>query len=79
MRTVENQCVGCETCTLGSGCSLLRVEVFTCDVCGDDADYHIGGKDYCEECENKYLNDRFDELAVTEKAEVLDINCTRLD
>lgn len=79
MREIENQCVGCETCTLGNGCSLLRVEVFTCDICGDSAKYRIDNADYCDECAGRFLNDLFNELPVTEKAEALDVNCMMLD
>lgn len=61
MTTYENNCVGCETCTLGSGCPMLRQEVVTCDLCGDDAVYQIDGTDCCEECAAKYLAEIFKE------------------
>jgi len=73
MRKIENHCVGCETCTLGLGCSLLNVLVFYCDVCGDpDAKYHIDGMDYCENCAHEYLDGLFhDVFSITEKAEIV--------
>ena len=79
MREIENQCVGCETCTLGSGCPLLRVEVITCDVCGDEAKYSIDDQDYCADCAAERLKEIFDSLSIEEQAEVLDVNCKRID
>jgi len=81
MIEIENQCVGCETCTLGSGCSLLHVQCIYCDECGsDEAKYHIENMDYCEECANKYLDELFHDISsVEEKAELLDLNCNRID
>ena len=78
MRRIENQCVGCETCTLGSGCSLLHVVVYSCDRCGDDAEYHIDGLDYCTECAEEYLNSLFHSLDIEEKAEVIDASIESL-
>ena len=78
MRNIENQCVGCETCTLGSGCSLLHVEVDTCDICDDTAECSLDGKDYCVECANEYLNELFNELSITEKAEAMGVSYTPL-
>lgn len=81
MQTVENQCVGCETCTLGMGCSLRHVIISTCDECGlDDAKYHIDGKDYCEECADKYLNQLFiDSFSIPQKAEIIDVTFEIID
>jgi len=78
MRTIENQCVGCETCTLGSGCPLLKVEVIECDSCGDPAEYHIDDSDYCERCAIEYLNRIFNECTIDEMAEMLDCHFERL-
>jgi len=73
VRRIENECVDCETCTLGSGCPLLRVEVIECDNCGEPADYHIEDSDYCESCAIDYLKDLFTEsFSVGQMAEVLD-------
>lgn len=76
MRIIENHCVGCETCTLGLGCSQLNVLVIYCDICGDsDAKYHIDDLDYCEECANQYLDDLFhDSFTVKEKADIIDVS-----
>lgn len=75
MKRIENHCVGCETCTLGYGCSQLNVVIFYCDECGDpDAKYRIDNRDYCEECAEKYLDSIFHCInSIREKAEILDV------
>ena len=40
---------------------MLRQEVVTCDLCGDDAVYQIDGTDCCEECAVRYLVEIFKE------------------
>lgn len=82
MTRIENMCVGCETCTLGHGCELLRVKIIECDTCGceDDVMYRIGDQDYCESCANDFLNGIFAvEYSVTQKAELLDEHVERLN
>lgn len=71
---IENHCVDCGLPCLGSSCSYRNVRVFYCDACGDEgAIYRIDGEDYCEECAKEYLKDTFDELTLTEQAEILDV------
>ena len=72
MRKSENLCVGCETCTLGSACSLLHASVAVCDICGDDnAQFVIDDREMCFDCAYEYLNDAFAELDMDEKAKAL--------
>ena len=79
MLRIENQCVGCETCTLGSGCSLLNVWVYECDECGEDAAYRIDGVDYCENCARKMLEDTIAECTIDEMADMLDLKIEIID
>ena len=76
MKKHENFCVDCPTelgC-YGSGCPYTKVPVYYCDNCGNDhAEYNIDGEDLCEHCAELYLQDAFDDLTVTEKAEALQI------
>ena len=68
----EDQCVGCETCTLGNGCPLKNVTVITCDRCGDDAVCRIDDSDYCADCANEYLDQVFEEsFTIQEKSDLL--------
>lgn len=56
----ENHCCDCATpgypCR-GSECSLRKVTVYYCDVCGDELDeiYDVDGRELCGEC----LKDEF--------------------
>lgn len=57
-----------------------NVEVITCDECGEEgAVYEIDGSDYCEECAKKYIQDCFDDLTLSEKAKMLDINFSEIE
>lgn len=81
MLIIEDQCVGCETCTLGHGCPLLHVTYYMCDNCKEsEAIYRIDGTDYCETCAEEYLDNLFHEIdTISEKAEVIGINCERIN
>lgn len=78
MKVIENNCVGCDTCTLGNGCSLLNVVTNICDTCGDEASFHIEESDLCYDCANEYLNNIWDTLSIKEKANAIDIDYTEL-
>ena len=82
MRKYENQCVGCPEgmgC-LGKSCPYVDVPVDYCDQCNDEnAEYQIDGEDYCEECAKNYLQESFDELTITEKAEALNIDLSKIN
>ena len=79
MINYEDQCVGCEICTLGNGCPLKRVMTILCDQCGDDAICRIDDTDLCAECADQLLNQTFDEsFTIREKAEMLDSNYQEL-
>lgn len=82
MRTYEDECVGCPTgmgC-LGKSCPYKNVERIYCDVCGCDSYemYKVDGDDMCEECAEKYLQDIWDELTIEEKAELLDVDFSKM-
>lgn len=80
----ENQCCGCATpgypC-VGRTCSFRNAPVYYCDFCGEQTTclYSIEGEHYCDECAQAYLEDCFDELSLSDKAEVLNIGIGRLD
>ena len=82
MRKYENQCVGCPEgmgC-LGKSCPYVDVPVDYCDDCGaEGAEYRIDGDDLCEDCVEKYLQEVFDDLTVSEKAEALEVDLTKID
>lgn len=82
MRKYENQCVGCPEgmgC-LGKSCPYVDVLVDYCDDCGaEGAEYRIDGDDLCEDCAEKYLQEVFDDLTISEKAEALEVDLTKID
>ena len=82
MRKYKNDCVGCppEMGCLGGSCPYVDVPYDYCDICGsDNAEYRIEGKDYCETCAKAYLQDAVDELTISELAELLHIECERIE
>lgn len=80
MKQVENECVGCETCTMGFGCPMLQVTSYTCDTCGDEAEYSIDDYDLCESCAYKYLNWLLNDVySVQELAKLVDVECKTID
>lgn len=82
MRKYENECVGCPTemgC-IGSLCPNINVPRDYCDLCGyEGAIYRIDSEDYCEDCIKQYLQDMFDDLTITEKAKILEIDIEEID
>lgn len=82
MKVYENQCVGCppEMGCLGSVCPYKNVPVNYCDQCdGADAVYKIEGKYYCEDCAALYLRDVYNELSISEKADMLGIGLNKIN
>jgi len=81
MRKYENECVGCPTemgC-LGNSCPYINVSRDYCDSCGKEgATYRIDGEDYCEGCAKEYLQDVFDDLTITEKADALEVDISEI-
>ena len=78
----ENQCVGCPEGMgyFGSACHYMNVLVDYCDICRDKkAKYRIDDKDYCMDCAKKYLQEVFDDLTISEKAEVLEVDLDKID
>lgn len=84
MRKIENHCCDCAVpgypCR-GSSCELRRVPVDYCDSdgCDNNAEYRIDGDDYCEDCANEYLQNEFDNLTLSEKAEALKVDLEKID
>ena len=82
MLITRNECVGCETCTLGFGCPLLNVRYRFCDVCDPDdeeeAVYNIDGQDTCEDCAYEYLKELFNGCTIEEQADALGVQFERL-
>lgn len=80
MHRIENECVDCGLPCLGNSCPYRNVLVYYCDVCGGEgADYTIDGEDYCEDCAKEYMKDAFDDLTLSEQAEVLNIDMHSID
>lgn len=79
-RRIENHCVDCGLPCLGSSCPYRKVPVDYCDQCdGEGAEYRIDGEDYCEDCVKEYLQEVFDDLTISEKAEALEVNLSTID
>lgn len=80
----ENHCCDCAVpgypC-MGSSCPNINVPVYYCDFCSGDiyAEYDIEGEHYCEECAKKYVKDVFDDLTLSEQAELLEIDMKSLE
>ena len=71
----ESECVSCGLPCLGGGCPYYSVPVYYCDECGErDAEYTIDEQDLCEDCAKKYLIHEFENMDVSEMAELLDIS-----
>ena len=81
IRKYENQCVCYHEGIgyFGSACPYMNVSVDYCDICRDEgAKYRIDDKDYCMDCAKKYLQEVFDDLTISEKAEVLEVDLDKL-
>lgn len=80
----ENHCCGCAVpgypC-LGNSCPRINVPVYYCDYCNDNirAEYEIEDEHYCEDCAKEHLKDIFEDLTLSEQAEVLDVNMKNLE
>lgn len=77
----ENYCVDChsEMGCLGNSCPFVNVTMCYCDVCEQEADYKIDGDYYCWHCAKEYLRDRFEELTLAERAEILGIDLRKIE
>ena len=81
MRRYENECVGCppEMGCIGIACPYRNVMVNYCDICGEEARYKIYDEDYCEDCAEKFLQEEFGQLTISEKAGLLGIEFFDVD
>jgi hypothetical protein len=77
MIVIENNCVGCALPCIN--CGRKHQEVVKCDTpnCDEYAKYTIDGEDYCEDCAEEILVDKFKDLTIEEKANVLDVKISR--
>lgn len=76
----ENECVGCHTemgC-MGEICPNRNVPRRYCDTCGDPACCTIDDSDYCEFHASEIMGDLFNGLSLEEKAELFDIDFTKI-
>ena len=46
-----------------------------CDHCGTIASYRIDENDLCRKCADQYMDESWNDLSVSEKAESLDVYC----
>lgn len=79
MKRIENHCVDCGLPCLGRSCPYNSVPVYYCDECGEYAEYRIEDSDLCDSCAKEHLQEVFDNLTITEKAELLEVSCDELD
>lgn len=80
----ENHCCDCAVPSypcIGDDCSLVNVPIYYCDKCNDNtrAEYEIDEGHYCEKHAKVYLKEIFEDLIVSEQAEVLDIPLKNLE
>lgn len=78
MKRTESGCVDCGLPCLGRSCPYYEVEVAYCDCCGDGADYSTNEDDYCENCLDEYLSSLFEDLSLSEKAEILSVDIEKI-
>ena len=75
----ENYCCDCAVpgypC-IGNSCPNVNVPVYYCDACEDEtyAKYLVDNEHYCEAHAKQYMQDCFDCLTLSEKAEMLDVS-----
>lgn len=79
-RRIENHCVDCGLPCIGDSCPCRNVVVDYCDDCGDlGAKYRIDGDDLCDDCVKARLKDAFDDLILSEQAELVDIDLREIN
>lgn len=77
---IENHCVDCGLPCLGRSCPYRDVPVDYCDDCGNEGiKYCIDGDDLCEDCAEERIQEFFDDLTISEKAEALDVDLFVID
>lgn len=80
MRTLENQCVDCGLPCIGNSCRYKNVSVYYCDNCDNEgAEYRIDSKDLCKDCAKSYIKEAFDDLGLSEQAELLNLDFHTID
>lgn len=76
MIAFENNCVGCGIPCIN--CGRKHQEVIKCDnSCDEYAKYCIDGEDFCEDCAEEILVDKFKDLTIEEMANVLGVKISR--
>ena len=80
----ENHCCDCAVpgypC-IGDSCHYVNVPVYYCDSCNDWAlaQYDVEDNHYCEKHAKEYMKKIFEELTLSEQAEVLKIDIKSLE
>lgn len=79
----ENRCCSCAVpgypC-MGNSCPNINVPIYYCDICENAiALYNIDGEHYCEDHAKEYLKEVFEDLTISEQAEVLDVLLKKLE
>lgn len=75
----ESECVGCGFPCLYESCRYYKVEKHYCDRCNFPAIAEIDGEELCKEHANEQLNKWFDELLISEKCEVLNVDYRKVE
>lgn len=62
----EDDCCGCppEMGCLGNACPKRNVLQRVCDTCGEYADYHVDGDDYCTDHLEEYLDNSLRDMGM---------------
>lgn len=77
-RKIESRCVDCGLPCKYNACPYYKVEVVYCDDCGEEAEYELYDKDYCQACAENMLQAEFDCMSTEEKAACLNVDLTKI-
>lgn len=82
MLKLIDHCVRCEDMglhCLGNSCPNKKSYLEFCDLCDSVAKYCIDGVVYCKDCADNYLNAAFNDLNTAEKADLLDVDFSKVN
>ena len=68
---IENHCVDCPQGCIHCGRQHVEVEICDADGCDEYATHYTDEGAFCEECLEKYLDEVFTGLSLSEKIDVL--------
>lgn len=77
----KEECVDCGLTCIGNICRYKNVLVYYCDRCPTNkrASYMIDGEHLCEDCAKKHMQEAFEDLMLSEQADILNISIELLD